>query len=134
MQSKYLATFEKLMKEGVIGLQGDRILIELLKEEERKTTGGIILPETESDKFRGDKAQFCKVLAVGPGKLDEQGRLIKVSVQAGDTIMVNQYQVKWLKDFGGVFNFKEGTIGLIEEEAVHICVFDINRFQEIIAE
>jgi len=132
MKSQYLDIFKKLIDENIIGLQGNRILIEFLKEEERVTKSGIILSESKDEKFRGDKAQFCIVLATGPGQLNEDNELKEMSVKLGDMIMVNQYQVKWLKDFFGLHNFREGSIGLIEEESIHICVFDQEKFLQVL--
>jgi chaperonin GroES len=63
----------------------DRILIEPLREEKKR--GGIILPETV-DKERPEQG---KVLAVGPGKIDEDGKRMPMSVKRGDVILFTKY-------------------------------------------
>jgi len=64
---------------------GDRVLIEPLKEEKKK--GGIILPDTV-DKERPEKGL---VVAVGPGKKDENGKLMPMNVKKGDKVLFTKY-------------------------------------------
>jgi chaperonin GroES len=56
-------------------------------EEEKKTKGGIVLPET-ADKEKPTKA---KVLAVGPGKRLEDGKFQPMSVKVGDVVLFKKY-------------------------------------------
>ncbi len=64
----------------------DYILIEPEKAEE-KTAGGIYIPDT-ADK---EKPQKATVVAVGPGKLGENGERIELSVKIGETILYSKY-------------------------------------------
>ncbi|OGZ72990.1 MAG: co-chaperone GroES [Candidatus Staskawiczbacteria bacterium RIFCSPLOWO2_01_FULL_37_25b] len=64
----------------------DHILIEPIKEEE-KTKAGIFLPETASK----EKSEEGKVVAVGPGKRNEKGEVIPVSVKPGDKVLFSKY-------------------------------------------
>ena len=65
---------------------GDRVVVEPLEQEE-KTASGIILPETAKE-----KPQEGKVLAVGPGKLDESGNSrLPMDVKIGDTVLFAKY-------------------------------------------
>lgn len=64
---------------------GDRIVVEPLEAEE-KTKGGIILPDTAKE-----KPQEGKVVAVGKGKVDENGKLIPMEVKLGDKILYGKY-------------------------------------------
>ena len=64
---------------------GGRVLIEPLEQEEM-TAGGIILPETAKE-----KPQEGKVLAIGPGERDEQGKRIAMEVKVGDKILFAKY-------------------------------------------
>ena len=64
---------------------GDRILVKRVKEEER-TKGGIIIPDTAKE-----KPQEGKVVAVGKGKMTEQGKLLPPDVKAGDKILFGKY-------------------------------------------
>lgn len=65
----------------------DRILIEREKREE-KTPGGIFIPETVDDKRA---ALLGTVIATGPGKLLDNGRLIEPSVKIGDKVLYGKY-------------------------------------------
>lgn len=64
---------------------GDRIIVEVLEEED-VTKSGIVLPETAKE-----KPQRGKVLAVGPGPRDEDGEYIKMDVAEGDEVIFSKY-------------------------------------------
>lgn len=63
----------------------DRVVIKRL-EEERTSPGGIVIPDSAAEKpVRGE------VLAVGPGKIMENGEIRKPAVQVGDTVLFGKY-------------------------------------------
>lgn len=64
----------------------DRILVEPV-EEETATSFGLVLPDTASR----EKPQKGRVVAVGPGKLSEDGKRLPMSVKAGDMILYTKY-------------------------------------------
>ena len=64
---------------------GDRLIVEILDEEEM-TVSGIVLPDTAKE-----KPQRGNVLAVGPGARDEDGKYIKMDVEVGDEIIFSKY-------------------------------------------
>jgi chaperonin GroES len=63
----------------------DRVIVKRLEEEE-KTKGGIIIPDTAKE-----KPQEGKVIAVGKGKVNEDGKVIPLDVKAGDRILFGKY-------------------------------------------
>jgi chaperonin GroES len=63
----------------------DRILVQRIEEEEQKV-GGIIIPDSAKE-----KPQQGKVIAVGAGKADKDGKRIPLDVQNGDTILFGKY-------------------------------------------
>ena len=63
----------------------DRVVVEPLEDEEI-TPGGIVLPETAKE-----KPQRGKLLAVGPGGRDEDGKMITMEVSVGDTVLFAKY-------------------------------------------
>jgi chaperonin GroES len=63
----------------------DRILVKRI-DEEAKTKGGIIIPDTAKE-----KPQEGRVVAVGKGKLDDDGKPIPLEVQKGDRILFSKY-------------------------------------------
>jgi chaperonin GroES len=64
---------------------GDRLIVEVLEEEET-TTSGIVLPDTAKE-----KPQRGRVLAVGPGPRDEDGKYIQMDVAEGDEVVFSKY-------------------------------------------
>lgn len=90
---------------------GDRLVVERLEQEE-KTSGGIIIPDTAKE-----KPKQGKVLAVGPGAKDENGKRIPVDVQAGDIVLFTQWAGNDIKiDGKDYLVLKESdVIGIIEE-------------------
>jgi chaperonin GroES len=64
---------------------GDRVLVQPVEEEET-TASGIVLPDTAKE-----KPQKGKVLAVGDGKLDDDGKRIKLDVSKGDEVLYSKY-------------------------------------------
>ena len=63
----------------------DRILV-LRTEEEQKTSGGIIIPDTAKE-----KPQQGTVVAVGPGKMGDDGKRTALEVKKGDKILFSKY-------------------------------------------
>jgi chaperonin GroES len=64
---------------------GDRLIVEVLDEEET-TISGIVLPDTAKE-----KPQRGQVLAVGPGSRNDKGELIPIEVAVGDEIIFSKY-------------------------------------------
>ena len=63
----------------------DRVIVTRV-EKEQKTAGGIIIPDTAKE-----KPQEGKIMAVGPGKLNEKGKRIPLEVKKGDRILFSKY-------------------------------------------
>ncbi len=64
---------------------GDRLIVEVLEEEEM-TASGIVLPDTAKE-----KPQRGRILAVGPGSRDEDGEYITMDVAEGDEVIFSKY-------------------------------------------
>jgi chaperonin GroES len=69
----------------------DRILVERIEEGEQKV-GGIIIPDSAKE-----KPQQGKVVAVGAGKPDKDGKKMPLDVKAGDTILFGKYSGQEIK-------------------------------------
>lgn len=63
----------------------DRVVVQALAEAEQ-TRGGLYIPDTAKE-----KPQQGKIIAVGPGKVSEQGERIAPDVKAGDTVLYGKY-------------------------------------------
>ena len=69
----------------------DRVLIKRVEEEEQ-VRGGIIIPDTAKE-----KPQEAEVVAVGPGKLQDDGKRQPMDVSAGDRVLVGKYSGSEIK-------------------------------------
>ncbi len=76
-----------MSKENNIKPLGDRVLVEPLREDGGKTKTGIIIPET-IDK---EKPERGKVVAVGDGRFNDEGKLIPLRVKKGQTVIFSKY-------------------------------------------
>jgi chaperonin GroES len=91
----------------------DRVLVRRVEEEE-KTAGGIIIPDTAKEKpMQGE------VIAVGPGARDESGRLVPLDVKTGDRVLFGKWSGTEVKiDGQDLVIMKESDIlGIIEGKA-----------------
>ena len=70
----------------------DRVLVKRLEEEVEKTKGGIIIPDTAKE-----KPQQGKVIAVGKGKVNDEGKVLPLDVKVGDTILFGKYSGQEIK-------------------------------------
>ena len=89
---------------------GDRVLVKRVEEEE-KTKGGIIIPDTAKE-----KPQEGEVLAVGPGARDDSGKLQPLDVKVGDRILFGKWSGTEVKlDAEDLLIMKESDIlGVLE--------------------
>jgi len=89
----------------------DRLLVERL-EEENKTKGGIIIPDTAKEKpLQG------RVVAVGNGKVLEDGKVRALDIKAGDTILFSKYSGTEVKIDGKdvLILREEDVLGVLEK-------------------
>ncbi|MBI4766031.1 MAG: co-chaperone GroES [Deltaproteobacteria bacterium] len=88
----------------------DRVIVQRLEEEE-KTKGGIIIPDTAKE-----KPQEGKVIAVGPGKVLENGTKTPLDVKVGDKILFGKYSGTEIKIEGEEFLMmrEDDILGVIE--------------------
>ena len=69
----------------------DRVIVKRI-EEERKSAGGIVIPDTAAE-----KPDQGEIVAVGKGKKDENGKLIPVDVKVGDRVLFGKYAGQTVK-------------------------------------
>jgi len=88
----------------------DRVIVRRLEEEE-KTKGGIIIPDTAKE-----KPQEGKVIAVGKGKITEDGKVVPLDVKVGDKILFGKYAGTEVKIEGEehLIMREEDILGVIE--------------------
>ncbi len=88
----------------------DRILVERV-EEEQKTKGGIIIPDTAKE-----KPAEGKVISVGNGKLDDSGKRVPLEVKKGDRILFGKYSGTEVKIEGKEYLMmrEEDVLGIID--------------------
>jgi len=88
----------------------DRVLV-LRMEEEQKTTGGIIIPDTAKE-----KPQEGKVVGVGPGSMGDDGKRVPLDVKVGDRILFSKYAGTEIKidNVEHLFMKEEDILGILE--------------------
>jgi len=89
----------------------DRVIVKRIAEEE-KTKGGIIIPDTAKE-----KPQEGKVVAVGKGKVNDDGKLTSLDVKVGDKILFGKYSGSEIKLNGEehLIMREEDILGVIEK-------------------
>ena len=90
---------------------GDRVLVRRI-EEEAKTKGGIIIPDTAKE-----KPQEGEIVAVGPGARDESGKVVALDVKAGDRVLFGKWSGTEVRiDGEDLLIMKESDImGVVEQ-------------------
>ena len=84
----------------------DRIIVKRL-EQETKTTGGIIIPDTAKEKpLKGE------VIAIGKGRVNDQGKLLPLDVKTGDKVLFGKYA-------GTEFQFDGDEYLMMREEDIY---------------
>ena len=89
----------------------DRVLVEPSDVEESKSAGGIIIPDTAKE-----KPQEGIIAAVGPGRTDENGKIIKMNVKVGDKVLYSKY--------GGTELKYDGNDYLIMSESDILAIYE----------
>lgn len=74
---------------------GNRVVIEPMESDEQMSSGGIYIPDTAKE-----KPQEGKIIAVGPGKLNEDGSRTPLEVAVGDLVVYSKYAGTEYKDGG----------------------------------
>ena len=90
----------------------DRIIIRRLEEEEQRI-GGIIIPDTAKE-----KPMQGKIIAVGKGRIEKDGRITPLDVKAGDTVLFGKYAGQEIKIDGEELLIvrEEEVLGVIESK------------------
>jgi chaperonin GroES len=89
----------------------DRILV-VRVEQEKKTAGGIIIPDTAKE-----KPQEGKVVSAGPGKMGDDGKRTPLEVKAGDRILFSKYAGTEIKIDGveHIFMREDDILGIMDK-------------------
>ena len=88
----------------------DRVIVKRI-EEERKSAGGIVIPDTAAE-----KPDQGEIVAVGKGKKDDNGKLIPIDVKVGDKVLFGKYSGQTVKVKGEelLVMREEDLMGVIE--------------------
>ena len=92
----------------------DKVLLKPIDAAESKSSGGIIIPDTAEK----EKPQEGKIIAVGPGRTDESGKIIKMNVKVGQKVLYSKYggtEVKY-KDEEYLIMSESDILAIIEEK------------------
>ena len=88
----------------------DRVIVKRL-DEERKSAGGIVIPDTAAE-----KPEQGEILAVGKGKLTDEGKLLPLDVKVGDRVLFGKYSGQTVRVKGDelLVMREEDIMGVIE--------------------
>ena len=84
---------------------GDRVVVKA-DAAETKTASGIIIPDTAKE-----KPQMGKIIAAGPGKVSENGTVVKMTLKAGDTVLYGKYS-------GTEISYEENDVLIMRESDI----------------
>jgi chaperonin GroES len=89
----------------------DRVIVKRM-EEERKTASGIVIPDSATE-----KPDQGEVVAVGPGKKDDSGKVIAMALKVGDRVLFGKYSGQTVKMDGEelLVMREEDIMGVIEK-------------------
>src|SRR5207247_11403593 len=101
----------------------DRVIVKRL-DEERKSAGGIVIPDTAAE-----KPEQGEILAVGKGKKDDNGKLIPIDVKVGDRVLFGKSSGQTVRVKGDELlgMREEGTMGLIEGACAQRANLDLGQ-------
>jgi len=90
----------------------DRIVVKRIEEEEQKSEGGIIIPDSARE-----KPQEGEVIAVGKGKKTEDGKILPLDVKAGDRVLFGKYSGNEVKVDGVEYLImrEDDVLGVVEK-------------------
>ena len=90
----------------------DRIIVQRIEEEEQRV-GGIIIPDTAKE-----KPQQGKVINVGKGRIEKDGKITPLDVKTGDTVLFGKYAGQEIKIDGNEYLIirEEEVLGVIEKK------------------
>jgi len=88
----------------------DRVIVKRI-DEERKSAGGIVIPDTAAE-----KPDQGEIIAVGKGKKDDNGKIIPIDVKVGDRVLFGKYSGQTVKVKGDelLVMREEDIMGVIE--------------------
>ena len=135
MNSKYLQHFRRLVEEGKDSykLVGDYILVERIPDSEKKTAGGIVIPdspETHKELMSAEKPVFAFVLAVGEGYYDEEGNSVELGVVPGDVVLLGPVSTTWFKNFGSLVS-SGVAVGVTRESEIKMIFKGAEGYEKV---
>ncbi len=88
----------------------DRVIVKRV-EEEKKSAGGIVIPDTAAE-----KPSQGEIVAVGPGKTDDNGKIVAMGVKVGDRVLFGKYSGQEFKIDGQDYLHmrEDDIIGIVE--------------------
>jgi chaperonin GroES len=92
----------------------DRVLVKRLEQQEQ-VRGGIIIPDTAKE-----KPQEAEVIAVGPGKLTDDGKRAAMDVQVGDRVLMGKYS-------GSEIKYEDNDYVILREDEILAVIGNGNR-------
>lgn len=122
MASKYLERFSRLTDIAGFELRGNRLLVEVIPQEELKK-GSIVIASSLSDHksaTQENRATLVRVLLVGTGYVDDEGADVPMDLKPGNVVMVPQMALKLYTQFPGLQDFTSNELALLLDHEIHM--------------
>jgi co-chaperonin GroES (HSP10) len=129
LESRYLTQFQRLQTDGaeLFQLRGNRLLVEILPEEEIKTESGLIMAKgikhARGGSIEEHKATIALVVYVGKGYFDDDtGEDVAMDVKPGDIILLSPMGLKFYSTFPGLKGFTQNTLAMTTDDNIHAII------------
>lgn len=133
IETKYLDRFLKLPKEA-LPLRGNRMLVEVLPNEELTSKGGIVIavdPKSFTSTTAQNRPKLAVVLATGAGYVDDEtGEPIDPDITPGSVVLVSEMGLKYYSQFPGINEYTGEVLALTRESEIHVSWPSIDAYLE----
>jgi len=138
LESKYLTQFQRLQTEGaeLFELRGNRLLVEMLPEEEIKTASGLVMAkdvrQVRGSSIAQNEATVALVIYVGKGYYDDStGEEVPLDVKPGDIILTSAMGLKYYSTFPGLQGYTQNSLALTTDDNIHAVIPGFVAYEKI---
>jgi co-chaperonin GroES (HSP10) len=136
-ESKYLERFKRLQDASdLYRLHGGRLLVEILPQQEIKSSGGIVLAAPK-DFARGSTAESSRgtiavVLLVGAGYIGADGVEYAIDAKPGSIILLNDFGLRCFSTLPGISDYVANSVALIDESHIQMSWESMEKFNKYV--
>lgn len=130
---EYLNKFDKVRSsKDLFRLNGGRVIIQVMPQEELRTAGGLHLVDTSQAKSDVvmNKALLGVVVLIGEGYVDENGEDVPVDVKPGNVVMFNEVAARYYSSFPGIKGYLKNSLAMISDSDIQMVFPSLNAYSE----